>query len=94
MLINLVVYTAVLVVSQKGRAFVPAAVTVKAGDSVAFVNDDSITHNVFAKGEVAQFDLKQQPPGQRNEVVFAKPGTVEVRCAIHPSMKLVVTVTP
>lgn len=81
-----------VLIQQKNRAFSPATLELEVGDTVAFVNDDTITHNVFSKSEALTFDLKQQAPGQKNMVAFAKPGVVEVRCAIHPGMKLMVTV--
>ncbi len=86
------VLLATTVVKQKGKAFSPSALTIKAGDTIEFENDDTITHNVFAKSEAAVFDLKQQAPGAKSAATFARPGVVEVRCAIHPGMKLVVTI--
>lgn len=83
---------ATVVVTQKDKAFSQAALVLKAGDSIVFENNDTIAHNVFAASPAATFDLKQQKPGAANTVLFDKPGVVEVRCAIHPRMKLVVTV--
>jgi plastocyanin len=34
-------------ISQADRSFAPGAVTVKAGDSLVFKNDDVVTHNAF-----------------------------------------------
>ena len=44
------------------------------------------------RGHAKTFDLGSYPQGQSKKVVFDKPGTVEVECAIHPEMKLVVEV--
>lgn len=79
-------------VSQKGRAFVPGDLQVKAGDSVVFVNDDDTTHNVHSTSEGNAFDLKAQRPGASGSITFSSRGTVAVRCAIHPKMTMSVTV--
>jgi len=82
------------VVGQKGKQFSAATLTLRRGETIRFVNDDSVTHNVFSKSPVAPFNLKLQPPGSATEVRFEHPGTATVRCAIHPMMKLEVTVEP
>ena len=79
-------------VVQSGKAFEPAALTVKAGDSVLFANEDYYDHNVYSESDGNVFNLGIQPPGQSNAVTLATPGTVEVRCRIHPKMKLSITV--
>lgn len=82
------------VVGQLGKQFSAAQVTLKRGEAIQFVNDDTVTHNVFSKSEANPFNLKLQPPGDAQLVRFARPGTVVVRCAIHPMMRLEVTVEP
>ena len=80
------------VVGQKGRAFSTAQMKVKVGDTVAFRNDDAFFHNVFSLSETQPFDLGSYPQGQARKATFAKPGKVEVECAIHPEMKMVIQV--
>ena len=80
-------------VHQKGKVFSSTTLTVKAGESIEFVNDDEVTHNVFSTSAGNQFNLKAQSPGAAAHVAL-KPGTVEVRCAFHPTMKLTVQVAP
>jgi len=82
------------IVGQKGKQFSVEKVTVRRGDVVRFMNDDTVTHNVFSKSAVAPFNLKLQPPGSAQDVRFEQPGTAVVRCAIHPMMRLEVTVEP
>jgi plastocyanin len=82
------------VVGQKGKQFSVGALRIKRGESIQFVNDDTVTHNVFSKSEANPFNLKLQPPGDAQAVRFARPGTAVVRCAIHPMMRLEVTVEP
>jgi plastocyanin len=82
------------VVAQKGKAFSTAAITVKAGDRIVFRNEDPFVHNVFSLADAMSFDLGTYPQGQAKAQVFAKPGKFEIECAIHPEMKLLVTVAP
>ncbi len=75
-------------VLQKDKKFSQSGLTVKVGDSVSFKNEDPFFHNVFSLSDVKTFDLGSFPQGQSKKVMFDKPGTVEVECAIHPSMKI------
>lgn len=79
-------------VTQKGQQFNPRTLTIKAGDEVVFVNDDTGTHNVFSESATTSFDLKAQRPGASARVAFPKAGKVDVRCAIHPSMRMTIEV--
>jgi plastocyanin len=79
-------------ISQKGRVFSESAIAVKKGDVVTFVNNDNIAHNIFSQGPVQEFNLGTQAPGTSTPVTFDKSGEITVLCAIHPRMKLVVTV--
>lgn len=81
-------------VGQKGKLFTPDKLTIKKGDTVEFVNDDGVTHNVFSRAKAYSFNLKRQRPGAKHKVVFDKVGVFKIRCAIHPTMKLSVTVEP
>jgi plastocyanin len=80
------------VVSQKGKQFEPTALSVKVGDRVLFENDDETTHNVFSRSAGNTFNVGMQQPGSSSPVTFEAPGSVEVRCAIHPGMKLTIEV--
>lgn len=79
-------------VTQKDRSFSQAEITIKPGDKVIFQNADEVTHNVFSLTPGMEFDLRRQAPGASSTVPFEKEGTAEVRCSIHPKMKLLVTV--
>lgn len=80
-----------VLVHQKDKAFAPGEITIKAGDEVAFVNDDKVVHSVFIRDGGYKIS-KVQKPGQKTAVKFDKPGEVHVRCAIHPAMKLKIIV--
>ncbi len=80
-------------VVQKGRGFSVAELTIKKGESLVFQNQDDVTHNVFSLSPGIKFDIKTQKPGESSTIDFAAAGTGEVRCAIHPTMKMKLTVT-
>jgi plastocyanin len=80
------------VVGQKDKAFTVKKLTVKVGDSVKFLNEDPFAHNVFSLSDIKSFDLGSYGQGGSKTVAFDKPGTVEVECAVHPDMKMIVEV--
>ena len=79
-------------VSQKNKTFSQGSMTVKKGESITFTNDDDVAHNVYSTSAGNAFNLKTISPGGAGTATFNTPGTVEVRCAIHPTMRLTVTV--
>ena len=81
-----------IVVGQKGKAFSQAEITLKKGDTIVFVNDDTVTHNVFSRSDGFKFNLALQKPGEQKTIVFDKAGVASIRCAIHPKMDLTVKV--
>ncbi|NVO05263.1 MAG: methylamine utilization protein [Rhodoferax sp.] len=85
-------YAAELLVDQKDKQFSKKSLKVKVGDVVEFRNSDPFAHNIFSLSETKSFDLGSYPQGQSKKVSFDKPGTVEVECAIHPSMQMVIEV--
>jgi plastocyanin len=80
-------------VFQKNKQFDPVTLKIKVGDSVNFTNEDPFYHNVFSLSDAKSFDLGSFPKGQFKTVVFNKAGKVDVECAIHPNMHLVIQVT-
>ena len=65
---------------------------IKPGDTIEFKNMDPYFHNVFSLSDVKTFDLGSYPKGQSKSVKFEKPGKIEIECAIHPQMHMVVEV--
>ena len=49
-------------------------------------------YNVFSSTEGFRFNMKRQPPGASAGVPFMTRGTAQIRCVIHPGMKLTVVV--
>ncbi len=80
-------------VDQKDKQFSVSHLKIKVGDTVNFVNDDPFFHNVFSLSDAKTFDLGSYPQGQGRTLTFNTPGVVEVECAIHSQMKLVIEVT-
>jgi plastocyanin len=67
-------------------AFKPGTIHVKPGQSIRFVNNDSVAHTVTAtKG--AKFDSGNLKPGHAFTVKAGKAGTIRYVCLIHPDMK-------
>ena len=71
-------------VHMAGRAFSPATVTISAGESVIFLNDDSRDHTATARD--GSFDTGTLGAGQRATRTFGTPGTFAYFCVIHPDM--------
>jgi plastocyanin len=82
-----------LTIEQKGRAFSSENVTIKKGGTVTFLNDDSVPHNIMSTSQGNEFNLGSQPPGASTDVTFKAAGEVQVICAIHPRMKMTVSVS-
>jgi plastocyanin len=75
-------------VSIAGFAYVPAAITVPAGTTVTWRNNDSAGHDV--SGGPLHSPLLSQ--GATWSFTFATPGTYSYICSIHPNMTGTVTV--
>lgn len=74
-------------------AFTPAAVTVKAGTTITWTNQDQDPHTVTAMGSDA-FQSPVLSTGQTFRYRFTTPGTYAYLCTIHPFMTATVVVTP
>ena len=81
-----------VVVDQLDKNFSVEELTISVGDSVEFRNADPFFHNVYSLSDLKPFDLGSYPAGDSKTVLFDKVGEVEVECAIHPSMFMVITV--
>ena len=80
------------VVHIRDDAFSPATVTVRAGDTVTFVNDDDDAHTATA--DDASWDSEGLNQGQRWTHTFAKAGKIAYHCTVHPMMHGTVVVVP
>jgi plastocyanin len=80
-------------INQKGRKFSMENVAIKKGASLTFLNDDNIPHNIMSSSKGNEFNLGSQMPGNATDVTFKASGEVQVICAIHPRMKMMISVT-
>ena len=64
--------------------FNPKQVTVKAGDTVTWVNHDDIPHTVTSKTLV--FRSKALDTDDRFSFTFTAPGSFDYFCSLHPMM--------
>ncbi len=80
----------VAVVHIQNYAYHAASVTVHAGDSVEFINDDGDAHTVTSSDK--SFDSGGLDTHETWSHTFTKPGTYTYFCALHPYMKATVVV--
>jgi plastocyanin len=78
-------------VAMEGIKFNPASVTVSAGDTVTWTNDDSVGHDVTGDG-FKSGDPGAMQNGDTFEHTFDKAGTFDYVCTVHPGMEGSVTV--
>ncbi|MCI0710305.1 MAG: cytochrome P460 family protein [Chloroflexi bacterium] len=77
--------------------FMPMEITVPAGTTVTWINNDETSHTVTAVDE--SFDSGElrsslvEDPDASFSVTFDEPGTYEYFCSIHPRMTGVIVVT-
>jgi plastocyanin len=71
-------------VVMKNLAFDPATVTIRAGESVTWTNQDSMNHTVVA--DQGEFKSGELANGATFSFTFDKAGTYPYHCSIHPSM--------
>lgn len=76
-------------VELKALKFKPDKVTVKVGDTVAFVWKEKVQHNVVFKDKVKSKIISSGTYTRR----FTKDGTYKYDCTLHPGMKGEVKVT-
>ncbi len=75
-------------------AYQPRVVVVPAGGRLVIENRDSVWHGPFSVSPSHPFDLGKRAPGGSDTLTFEHPGTIELRCDIHPDMRAFVIVTP
>ena len=86
-----------IMISQKEKTFIlngehVEELTVNAGDTVHFKNEDPFFHNIFSLSDLKTFDLGSYPAGESKSITFDKPGEAEIECAIHPEMYMIIEV--
>ena len=64
--------------------FAPQRITVKAGTTVTWINEDDIPHAIAATGKL--FKSKVLDTGDRFSFTFTTAGSYEYFCSLHPHM--------
>ena len=78
-----------VVVTMANMKFGTVPAGLKVGDSILFVNKDSVPHTVTARDH--SFDLRIGP-GQRGRLNLTKAGTYQIYCILHAPMRGTLTV--
>lgn len=71
--------------------FAPAEVNAKVGDTIEWVNKDTLVHTATATNGDWNVSI---PPNQRGQVVVKKAGAADYFCKFHPNMTGRVVVVP
>lgn len=72
-------------------SFGVSPITVHAGDTIEWTNNDFVAHTVTARD--GAFDITI-PPGKTGRTILAKPGKVAFFCRFHPTMTGTIDVAP
>jgi plastocyanin len=70
---------------QSGLKFVPAILAVTQGDTVKFLNHDSVAHNVYSPDGEA-YNLGTFKQNEEASYTFKKAGVYTQLCSVHPEM--------
>jgi plastocyanin len=83
-----------ITVRQRGLLLSQSSATLMNGDRIVFTNEDDVIHNIhiFGPGNDDSADLGLQKPGTNLSYKFDAAGAYRVRCNIHPSVRMTVTV--
>jgi plastocyanin len=78
-----------VVIDQRGCEYLPRVAGLRAGQRVAFRNDDQALHNVHALGTGSNaFNFGMPVTGMRTERLLTEPQVmVTVACDVHPWMR-------
>ena len=64
--------------------FLPQRLTVKAGTTVTWINEDDVPHTIASSGKI--FKSKALDTADKFSFTFTTPGTYEYFCSLHPHM--------
>src|SRR5580658_2747787 len=67
-------------------SYEPKTVTISAGTSVTWVNNDDVPHTATEKGDKPLFDSGALDTDDKFTFTFSKPGTYDYYCKVHPHM--------
>src|SRR5713101_2497030 len=64
--------------------FYPQRITVKAGTTVTWINEDDVPHTIVSSSKV--FKSKALDTADKFSFTFTTPGTYDYFCSVHPHM--------
>jgi plastocyanin len=76
----------VAIMDQRNRAFSPRILVVRAGTSVEFPNNDTVSHQVYSFSPAKKFKLALYKGQLHPPVTFDRSGLVVLGCNIHDQM--------
>ena len=76
--------------TTRNKMLVPHVLAIPVGSTVAFPNDDPISHNLFSLSSGNAFDLGLYRKGAGKTEKFDAVGIVNVYCNVHPNMSAVI----
>ncbi|WP_314173859.1 cupredoxin domain-containing protein [Streptomyces winkii] len=76
----------------KDMAYAQPKLTVKVGETVTWVNEDSAPHTVTTTSGPEKLDSGNLEKGESWSYTFKKAGTYSYYCGVHPDMKAKITV--
>lgn len=69
----------------QGMAFTPSTITVNAGTTITWTNNDGVVHNVTSNTS-GLFSSGSLSPNGTYSHLFSTAGTFPYKCTLHPSM--------
>ncbi len=72
-------------VSIRNNDFVPQRITIRAGDTVTWTNEDYVPHDAFATDESWQTSMLDT--GESGSITFQGVGTIPYVCSLHLFMR-------
>jgi hypothetical protein len=78
------------VLDQRGCRYLPPVIAARTGSTLRIRNSDPLTHTVHGVSEDGRTEFNLAMPLERMELVRtlpARPGTILVRCDVHPWMR-------
>jgi plastocyanin len=78
-------------VSMSNMAYGAMPPDLKVGDTIVWVNSDTVIHSITARDH--SFDIRLNP-GQRGKLTLMTAGKIAFYCLFHPNMRGSMTVAP
>jgi len=72
------------------RCYIPSVITISAGESITWVNEDSAFHSVTSglyDSPTELFDSGHLDPFESYTLIFDESGTIDYFCTLHPWME-------